>query len=86
MNLAQYALMTYRTTGTGLAVHDFYQRAIATGEYRPATPREATRVLEFAKRVAKAAAASGLVDLMAEAETLAEEMERRLAAFTASFD
>ena len=80
MNLCQYALMTHRTTGTGLAVNDYFERRARTGDDRPATPREAERVREFCKRVIAATpeilpgeAGEGN-DLWCEADQLAADM------------
>ncbi len=80
MNLAQYALMTYRTTGTGLAVNDYFERRARTGDDAPATPREAQRVRDFCMRVIAATpqvlpgeAGEGN-DLWCEADELAAAM------------
>lgn len=54
MNLTQFALMTYRTTGLGSTAADFFKRYAATGDDRPAGRHEAQRVLEFCQRVQKA--------------------------------
>lgn len=54
MNLTQFALMTFRTTGLGTTAADFFRRWAETGDDRPASRREAERVLEFCARVQKA--------------------------------
>lgn len=54
MNLTQFALMTYRTTGVGQAAADYFSRAARTGDESPASLREAERVVEFCGRVQRA--------------------------------
>jgi hypothetical protein len=54
MNLTQFALMTYRTTGVGQTPAAYFSRAALTGDDRPASRREADRVIEFCQRVQKA--------------------------------
>lgn len=54
MNLTQFALMTYRATGLGVTAADFFRRWAKTGDDRPASRREAERVLKFCARVQKA--------------------------------
>lgn len=82
MNLTQYAIMTYRTTGVGSTVAEYFDRWAKTGEERPLTIREAERVLEFCGRVQKATPeilpgeeGEGN-DLWCEANELAIEMGR----------
>lgn len=54
MNLTQFALMTHRTTGLASVAAGYLRRAAETGDDRPASRREAERVLEFCARVQKA--------------------------------
>ena len=54
MNLTQFALMSFRTTGLGLAPAEYFRRRATTGDDRPVNRREAKRVLEFCARLQKA--------------------------------
>ena len=84
MNLTQFALMTYLTTGLGITATEFFRRRALTGDDRPANKREAERVLEFCARVQKATPevlpgedGEGN-DLWCEADELAMAMRRHL--------
>ena len=54
MNLTQFALMTHRITGIGIAAAEYFKRRALTGDDRPAGKHEAQRVIEFCARVQKA--------------------------------
>lgn len=89
MNLTQFALMSYRTTGLGTTAAEFFRRWAKTGDDRPASRREAERVLEFCARVQKATTeilpgeeGEGN-DLWCEANELAIAMRQHLEALDA---
>lgn len=54
MNLTQFVMLSYRTTGLGVAVADYFRRWAMTGDDQPTSRREAERVLDFCARVQKA--------------------------------
>lgn len=89
MNLAQFALMSHLTTGVGTTTTEFFRRWATTGDDRPASRREAERVLEFCDRVQKATPevlpgedGEGN-DLWYEANELAMTMRQHIEAFDA---
>ena len=47
MNLTQFALMTHRTTGIGIAAAGYFKRWAESGDEQPAGRREAQRVINF---------------------------------------
>src|SRR5262245_40958915 len=90
MNLTQYALMTFRTTGFGADAAEYFERAARTGDDRPKSRHEASRVLQFCRRVLAATpvALPGETgegnDLWCEAEEVAHAMGQHIRAFDAA--
>lgn len=50
MNLVQYAILTFRTTGVGSTAAEYFARVARDGNHTPASRAEAARVLQFVAR------------------------------------